>query len=294
MKEGTRRRTSWVKIIATCLVVMIVLQVADEESVHGVIGLIGILALGWLLIWRARIKRALRRRGKLPKDVIKDLREAAKRLGRDTVVFDLETTGLNPDKDVPVEIGAIRLRPDGTVTRFWTLVNPRPVPLSADATTIHGITPAMVRYGIPVRRAWEAFEIFAEGTERIVAYNADFDVAFMAASLLREGVPRINAETHCALRRARQAFRLPSYRLGNVVAHLGRKASGSQAHSALWDAAMAALVWAHLETLATPSGGRLRQEARDNGGKGVTARSRRQKISAPPGGDHDGQRPEPS
>ena len=45
------------------------------------------------------------------------------RLGPFTV-FDLETTGMSPTRDRIVEIGAVRVEIDGTVSRFETLVNP--------------------------------------------------------------------------------------------------------------------------------------------------------------------------
>ena len=39
-------------------------------------------------------------------------------------VFDLETTGMSPIRDRIVEIGAVRIEVDGTLSQFETLVNP--------------------------------------------------------------------------------------------------------------------------------------------------------------------------
>ncbi len=60
------------------------------------------------------------------------------RLDRPLVIFDLETTGVDVEKDRIVQIALIRVEPDGTRTDWESLVNPeRPIP--AEASAIHGI-----------------------------------------------------------------------------------------------------------------------------------------------------------
>src|SRR3990172_13118127 len=45
------------------------------------------------------------------------------------VAFDLETTGLDPQSDAIIEIGAVKFTREGVLARFDTLVNPhRPIP----------------------------------------------------------------------------------------------------------------------------------------------------------------------
>lgn len=59
-------------------------------------------------------------------------------LVRPLAVFDLETTGIDVDKDRIVQIAIIRVEPDGSRRTFESLVNPeRPIP--AEATKVHGI-----------------------------------------------------------------------------------------------------------------------------------------------------------
>jgi len=60
-------------------------------------------------------------------------------LSRPLIVFDLETTGLDTSSDRIVELGLVRIRPDGgRESRSW-LVNPgRPIP--RDAIAVHGIS----------------------------------------------------------------------------------------------------------------------------------------------------------
>lgn len=64
-------------------------------------------------------------------------------LSRPLAFFDLETTGTRIGKDRIVQIGIVRLLPDGTRENFQTLVNPE-MPIPPEATAVHGITDAMV------------------------------------------------------------------------------------------------------------------------------------------------------
>ena len=60
------------------------------------------------------------------------------KMDRPVAVFDLETTGIDPDKDRIVQIAIIRVEPDGRRTTFETMVNPE-VPIPPEATKVHGI-----------------------------------------------------------------------------------------------------------------------------------------------------------
>lgn len=96
------------------------------------------------------------------------------------VVFDTETTGLEPDKgDEICQIAALRIVGGAVVEneKLDLLVNPgRSIP--ASATKIHHITNEMVKSAPDIRRAGSNFHSFARGAV-LVAHNAPFDLAFL-------------------------------------------------------------------------------------------------------------------
>jgi len=95
------------------------------------------------------------------------------------VVFDSETTGLDPKTDAVVQLGAVRVV-NGKIIEgeeFDTLVNPgRPIPPSA--TDVHKISDAMVADAPDFQTVCRAFHRYCESAV-IVAHNAPFDMAFL-------------------------------------------------------------------------------------------------------------------
>lgn len=101
------------------------------------------------------------------------------------VVFDTETTGLDPAKDRILEIAAIAFRLDGQVLgQFATLID-HGLPVPQEISDINGITAAMCAGAPSIRQAMALFSEFlsanwARDRELVgVAHNAPFDCAFL-------------------------------------------------------------------------------------------------------------------
>ena len=108
-------------------------------------------------------------------------------LKRPLVFFDLETTGVDPATDRIVEMGFIKLMPDGTREAKERRINPeRPIPPAS--TAIHGITDADVADCPAFRQVARSLYAWLEGCD-LAGYNSNkFDVPMLVEEFLRAGV----------------------------------------------------------------------------------------------------------
>jgi DNA polymerase III subunit epsilon len=159
------------------------------------------------------------------------------------IVFDLETTGLKSETNEIIEIAAIRYK-KGTTTHdtIQSLVKPKK-PVPQKITEITGITQAMVEAkGRPIDEVLEDFRNFI-GDLRLVAFNSDFDMAFLQAAAAKAGKPAFNNPVSCALKMARRAWpKRKSFKLDD----LSKDGSINQgkSHRALEDSRRALIVYA--------------------------------------------------
>lgn len=118
--------------------------------------------------------------------------------------FDTETTGLKPELDNVIEIGAVRFDRSGIIDRYNVLIKP-PKPIPAVITRINNITNEMVE-GLPAfsQRAGDFLD-FIQGS-CLVAHNAPFDHAFINEELNRCGLPDLKNDILDTLVLSRQAF----------------------------------------------------------------------------------------
>jgi DNA polymerase III subunit epsilon len=107
------------------------------------------------------------------------------------IIFDTETTGLDPREDRIIEIGAVEL-----VNRFPTgrtfhhYIDPQGRNVDPEAYAIHGIGAADLA-GKPIFQIIaDEFLAFIDGAS-LVAHNAGFDVAFVNAELARIGAQEV-------------------------------------------------------------------------------------------------------
>ena len=152
-------------------------------------------------------------------------------------VFDLETTGMSAVRDRIVEIGAVRVEIDGTLSRFETLVNPG-MPIPWQVSKVHGIDDSMVADAPKFKDAAYPFLDFIKGS-KLVAHNARFDFSFLQESLARNALPIWKYGIYDSIILIRRAYPgLPSYSLQSLRQSLclGQDIDEARPHRAGYDA----------------------------------------------------------
>lgn len=104
---------------------------------------------------------------------------------RSYIAFDLETTGLNPEENEIIEIGALKVR-DGKVSeRFMEFICPqRAIP--GHITKITGISNQMVASARPCESVIPEFIDFCQD-DILIGHNVIFDYKFMKIGAKRQG-----------------------------------------------------------------------------------------------------------
>lgn len=108
------------------------------------------------------------------------------------IVFDTETTGLDPKTDRIIEIGGVELDnrfPTGRT--FHVYINPDGQQIHPDAQAVHGISSADLADKPVFSGIVDDFLDFFDGA-KFVAHNAGFDMGFVNAELMRLGQPAID------------------------------------------------------------------------------------------------------
>jgi DNA helicase-2/ATP-dependent DNA helicase PcrA len=156
--------------------------------------------------------------------------------GDDLVVLDTETTGLNPEEDEVIEIGAVRLRGgrwSGDPADTLSLLIQNTVPVGASEAVHHLSDARLAADGAPAADALGALATFI-GDLPIAGHNIGFDRRMLRAHAARLGLDLplpVRLDTVDAARRLLPG--LPDHRLGTLVAALGL--SSPATHRALDD-----------------------------------------------------------
>ncbi|MSP04045.1 MAG: DNA polymerase III subunit epsilon [Acetobacteraceae bacterium] len=170
-----------------------------------------------------------------------------------SVLFDTETTGLNPlNGDRIIEIAALELINDlPTGENFHHVIDPeRDVP--ADSTRIHGFTNAHVQ-GKPKFADIAQGLLEFIGTDKLVAHNAAFDFGFLDTEFARLKLPALDrARMIDTLALAKTRFPGMPNSLDALCRRFEIDLSARTAHNALLDCKLLAEVYVEL------TGGRQR------------------------------------
>ena len=179
-------------------------------------------------------------------NIISLLKEDKKVNEPEYVVFDLETTGLEPALNEIIEIGAVKIKDMKIVSRFHSLIKPKK-PISSFTTHITGITNEMLENEKTIEEVLPKFLSFIENTV-LVAHNADFDYRF-----IREWVKKVYNEhfeqTYIdTLALSKSLLNLKGYSLDKVVEEL--QLGNFEHHRAHEDANVTALAFLKLLEMA--------------------------------------------
>ena len=145
---------------------------------------------------------------------------------KDYVAFDLETTGLSPDSDQIIEIGAVKIR-DGKISGKYNCIIHPEIEVSDFIINLTGISRDMLRKGIPLKEGVEEFLEFS-GDLPVLGHNVMFDYSFVKCSAVREGLTfeKMGIDTLKIARKVHKDFESKSlgalcdyYHIENPAAH---------------------------------------------------------------------------
>jgi DNA polymerase-3 subunit epsilon len=157
------------------------------------------------------------------------------------IVLDTETTGLDPMAGHRIiEIGALELVnhvPTGQT--FHKYLNPDTV-IEVGATAVHGLTNERLANEPRFGEIVEDLLAFL-GDARLIIHNADFDVGFLNAELVRLGFPTLPpARATCTVKLARRKYPGSPASLDALCRRFAIDNSARTLHGALLDAQLLA------------------------------------------------------
>ena len=158
------------------------------------------------------------------------------------VVFDLETTGLSPEFEDMIEFGATKVIGTHIVERKQFFIKPtKSIPQFI--TDITSITNEMVADAKPESEAILDIKEYI-GDATLVAHNANFDITFINAKLVKYGHQPLTNPTIDSLAVARMVQpKSKKYRLESVANRYNVTYDTMVAHRADYDADVLARVW---------------------------------------------------
>lgn len=159
------------------------------------------------------------------------------------VVFDLETTGLNPKENEIIEIAALKVNNLRIVDRFNTLIKPNEE-ITEFITNLTGISNELVKDAPSIKKVIPKFITFVENNI-LMGHNVNFDIDFISSNLIKIEQEPLKNDFVDTLRLGRIMLKeLYQHRLGDLAKFYDINTSG--AHRAMKDVEMTYEVYKNL------------------------------------------------
>lgn len=159
-------------------------------------------------------------------------------IGREFIVFDLETTGIEKESCMITEIGAVKII-DGVIKEgFSTFVNPQ-CHIPEVITQLTSIRDEDVKDAPTIENVFPDFYKFIEGIP-LVAQNAPFDMGFIGVVAKKMNY-NLSNRVYDTIELSRKVVKSPSYKLETLCKLFG--VDNEHAHRAIHDAAATAEVF---------------------------------------------------
>ena len=154
---------------------------------------------------------------------------------KDFVIVDIQTDGLENEKNVIIEVGAIK-SVSGVLSEFQSLVNYEGT-LPKHIVSLTGITTDMLKKdGSDIAVVLKDFVDFL-GDLDIIGYNIGFDIDFINIALSKSGLENLNNKRYDLMRFVKnEKLFLENYKLQTVIKEYG--VGDKVPHRALEDAKM--------------------------------------------------------
>lgn len=159
------------------------------------------------------------------------------------VVYDFETTGIDPINDEIIEIGALKIVNGEFREVFTTLVKPtKPIP--AEATKVNKITNDMVKNCYSISQVLPDFYLFCKGCQMVGYNSVAFDYLFLDKVSKAVNIKFDNGQLDVFLMAKQKLKGLSNYKLSSVAKYL--EVPLIDAHRALNDVIATAEVFMRL------------------------------------------------
>ncbi|WP_180376144.1 3'-5' exonuclease [Lactococcus garvieae] len=166
------------------------------------------------------------------------------------VVFDFETTGLSPQKNEIIQIGAVKYdEMHQEIARFNQLIKPTRSYLPTKISELTGIWPSALLNQPVLAEVLPDFIAFSSDS-LMVAHNAPFDVSFLYQAIVDcELGDTPHFKVYDTLSEAKKLLQMPNYKLETFKDVLGIEL---RSHDALNDSLITAKLYQYLQEVSQP------------------------------------------